>query len=625
MSDRLTASNLKEKIRPHLVPVLLLAMATFVVYARILGHDFLHVWDDNYYVTENPSAWGFSLENIRTAFSSFYTGNYAPVQILSYMLDHTFWGLDPAGYLLSNIVIHLLNGLLIYHLLLRLYGERLLPLVAAAIFLLHPLQVETVAWVSQRKSLLAIFSMLVAWESYVTYRQSPAGKGRCVYVLSVVTFLLSLLAKSVTVVFPLALLLFDRCFPAGGGRHRYKDKIPYVIATLAVAAVTLVAQDPEVGSGGRTGYHGGTPWATFLTMLTVFCRYLGMIAWPGKLSADYAPPIHTAPDAAVGLSVLILAAVALSGRALWRRDRRSGFWFLFFWLGLLPVSQVVPIVTLMNDRYLYLPMIGVAALAATGVRVANFRDGKYSVLLKGGVAALLLVMAIASFNRAAVWRDSISLFRDQTAKYPESVRGWRFLAEAYLRHGRIDEARQTYYLALALREDNQTVLAGLAGLLTEIGELEESRAYLEKLLLINPDHAVGWGTLGENLLKKGEYAGAEKAFRRALAIQPSALPIRLKLGEAVLRQKRYDEARGHFDLLEGKSPNNPDVAYKMACLEALAGNPDNALAWLERSLKRGYRDYEAIYGNNDLSSLWNDPRFVMLLNSYFPETEGLAR
>lgn len=623
MLDRLTMTNLKERCRPHLGPVLLLAMATFAVYARILGHDFLYIWDDNFYVTENPSAWGFSLENLKGAFSNFYTGNYAPVQILSYMLDYTFWGLNPAGYLFTNIVIHLLNGLLIYHLLLRLYGGRMLPFIAAALFLLHPLQVETVAWVSQRKSLLAIFFMLVAWELYCSYRENPAGKRWYAYAASVFVFILSLLAKSVTVGFPVTLLLFDSCFLHREARLRYKDKIPYVFATLAVAVITLVAQSPEVGNGGRTGYHGGTPWATLLTMLTVFCRYLGMIFRPGNLSADYAPPVHTYPDLSVFISVLILLAVALFGVILWHKDRRNGFWFLFFWLGLLPVSQIVPIVTLMNDRYLYLPLVGVAVLAGSGAAVlANLKGEKYSLPVKVGAVTVLVTLAIVSFNRAAVWHDSITLFRDQTAKYPDSVRGWRFLAEAYLRYDRVPEARQTYYRALALKEDNQTVLVGIAGLLNDINELDESYSYLQKLLRINPEHAAGWVVLGDNLLKKKEYTEAEKAYRRALSIQPSALPVYLKLGDIAIHQKRYDEARGDFDFLERKSPNNPDVAYRRACLEALTGNTDDALTWLEKSLQRGYRDYDSIYSNSELSSVWNNPRFVMLLNRYFPETEG---
>jgi cytochrome c-type biogenesis protein CcmH/NrfG len=623
MIDRMTMTDLKEKCRLHLGPVLLLVIATVAVYARILGHDFLYVWDDNFYVTQNPSAWGFSLQNIKGAFSNFYTGNYAPVQILSYMLDYTFWGLNPAGYLFSNIIIHLLNGLLIYHLLLRLYGGRMLPFIAAALFLLHPLQVETVAWVSQRKSLLAIFFMLIAWEAYCKYRETSSAKRWLPYAVSVLAFILSLLAKSVTVVFPIMLLLFDIAFPNRESRQRYKDKIPYIIAMLAATVVTLIAQNPEVGSGGRTGFHGGTLWATFMTMLTVFCRYLGMILWPGNLSADYAPVVHTSPDFAVCGSFLILVAVMLFGFTLWQKERCSGFWFLFFWFGLLPVSQIVPIVTLMNDRYLYLPMLGAATLAGIGAAfLASLNDGKYSLLVKMGAVFVLGTLAIVSFNRAAVWRDSITLFRDQTAKYPDSVRGWRFLAEAYLGAGRVSEARQTYYRALVLKEDNQTALAGLAGLLNDLGELEESYSYLQKLLRINPEHAVGWGILGDNLLKRGEYAEAEKAYRRALTIQPSALPVYLKLGEIAIKQKRYDEARSNFDTLERKSPNNPEVAFRRAGLEALTGNTDVALIWLEKSLQRGYRDYDSISSNREISSLWNNPRFVMLLGSYFPEEEG---
>ena len=605
--------------RPNLLPLLLLAVITFAVYVRILGHDFVTIWDDNFYVTDNPSAWGFSWINIKGAFTNFYTGNYAPVQILSYMLDYTFWGLNPAGYLLTNILLHIFNGFLFFKLLSRSFQDRIIPLAATAIFLLHPLQVETVAWVSQRKNLLSILFMLAAWVCYCRWRERNAGNGRLGYAASIAAFMLSLLAKSVTVVFPLALILYDISFPSNDRRLRLKDKLPFMIAALLVAVVTFIAQKPEVGSGGRTGYHGGSPWATFLSMLPVFCRYLGMLFWPLNLSADYAAPVHSTPDLVVITALFLLLGLLTAGWQLWKRDRPAGFWFLFFWLGVLPVSQIVPLVTMMNDRYLYLPMLGAAALfGMTAGKLAGVGNAKYAGLVNIAVVAILAAAAIVSFNRAAVWRDSITLFRDVVTRYPGSDRGWRFYADANQNAGKITEAQRIYEQALAINPDNQTAMTGLADLLNSAGKIDEAYPLLQKLLRINPGHAAGWLALGDNLLKKKDYERAEKAYLKVLELQPTAFPTYQKLGDLAVLQGHFDIGRTYFDTLEKVSPGSYTAAYRRACLEAQAGNQDQALIWLEHAIERGYQDYDAIYDNRELSSLWSSPGFMMLLEKHFP-------
>lgn len=605
--------------RLHLLPLLLLSGITFAVYARILGHDFVTIWDDNYYVTDNPDSWGFSWLNIKAAFTSFYTGNYAPVQILSYMLDFTVWGLNPAGFLLTNIILHIVNGLLFFMILSRSVQDRVVTLSATALFLLHPLQVETVAWVSQRKSLLAILFMLVAWECYCRWRVSLSGIRWFFYAASIAAFIISLLSKSVTVVFPLVLMLYDTSFSESDKRLRFMNKVPFLVAALLVAAVTFVAQKPEVGSGGRADYHGGSPWVTFLSMLPVFCRYLWMLFWPLNLSADYAAPVHKTPDPAVTAAFLLLLVLLAAGWRLWKTNRPAAFWVLFFWLGLLPVSQIVPLVTMMNDRYLYLPLIGATALfGIVAGNLIRIKEGMFLWPVKIAIVLILAAAAILSFNRTAVWQNSITLFRDVIAKYPNSDRGWRFYADAHQNAGKIIEARRIYGQALVVNPENQTAMAGLADLLNSIGKLDEAYPLIERLLGINPKHAAGWLALGDNLQKKKDYEGAEKAYLKVLELQPTTLPIYQKLGDLAALQRSFDVGRAYFDALERKSPGSFTAAYRRACLEARAGNEEQALLWLERAINRGYHDYDAIYDNRELETLWSKPRFTMMLESYFP-------
>jgi Tfp pilus assembly protein PilF len=608
-----------EKTKSHLWPVMMLLAVTLAVYGQIIGHEFLTVWDDNYYVTTNEAVQGISWQHLRAAFTDYYLGNYAPVQILSYMLDYELWGLNAGGFLFTNILIHLLNGLLVYRLFVRWYGDRIFCLFAASLYLLHPVQVESVAWISQRKNLLAMLFFLLAWEGYCCYREAGPGKGRLAYLASVAAFVLSLLAKSMTVVFPLVLVLYDLCFPEGGLRLRLRDKIPYVLAAAVVAAIAIYSERPEIGGGGRTGFHGGSPWATFLTMLPVFCHYLGMLFWPVGLSAEYAPTIHRAIDLPVAAAALLLAALAFAGVRLFRIDRRLGFWVIFFWVGLLPVSQIVPMLSMINDRYLYLPLVGVSALAGSLVMALRKRIGSRRSMLHLLLVALLLVLSAISFVRAKVWRNSITLWDDAVSKVPASDRSWGLLADAYRQSGNIEAVRRTYERALAYNPDNPHALNGLGEICTRSGQLDQGYAYLDRLVKTHPRHAAGWVSLGNNFLRRHDYAQAEKAYLQALAIQPDSPLVGILLGDLAVIQGRLDKARVQYGKVEEKGANNPDVAYRLARVEALAGSKDEALAWLEKALQRGYEDSSGIHDDEGLATIWDEPRFYYLMDRYFPE------
>ena len=172
-----------DKVSPHVIPTIILLAVTLAVYLRTLGHDFQLFWDDEKYVTANDTIKGFTLENLKGAFTTFTTGNYAPVQTISYMFDYQLWGMKAAGFFLTNIVLHVCNGILFYALLIRVGLGRLGAFFAAFVFLLHPVQVETVAWISERKNLLAMFFYLAAFVCYLSYKRKGWGKGTGAYLV----------------------------------------------------------------------------------------------------------------------------------------------------------------------------------------------------------------------------------------------------------------------------------------------------------------------------------------------------------------------------------------------------------------------------------------------------------
>ncbi len=429
----------------------LLVVCVLAVYAQAAGHHFLLNWDDGSYVVDNPAAHGLTLDNVAAAFSGVFVGNYAPLHILSYMLDYRVFGLFPGGYALENALLHGLNSALLYWVLVRLLRDRLAALLAAALFAFHPAQVESVAWISQRKNVLSMSFFLTALLLFTSYR---AGRRPVLsYLGALLAFGLSLLVKSAAVVLPAVLLLLEVGAPAKRSARRIALELaPFAVVAAAGGALAYLSQRPESPTG-RLPYLGGSPAASLFTMSTVLVRYLGLLAFPSHLSAAYAPPFRASIDGAVAASLALLAALAVSLFLLWRRRPALAAWAGVFVVGLLPVLQVVPLVTLMNDRYLYYPMLGAAPLLVLLVVPPTERRGPWR---KVAAAALVLVavgLAWLSYRRVPVWRDDVALFSDAVREVPRSASTWFSLASALEDGGLEVPSSLAYVKVLSLDPD----------------------------------------------------------------------------------------------------------------------------------------------------------------------------
>jgi tetratricopeptide (TPR) repeat protein len=624
MRDEL--NNISWKSRTSMLSLLVLIVAAFVVYGRILGHEFLSNWDDNRYILENPDVHGISWPRIMAVFSKYYVGNYAPVHMLSYMLDYAVWGLWAGGYLLTNLVLHVINTFLLYRLLLRLIGVRLAAWCGAALFLLHPVQVESIAWISQRKNLLAMLFFLLAWELYLNYRECLSARKRFYYAASLVALLLALLSKSVAVIFPVVIVLFDHCYPSETGRSRYVDKVPFILVAVAAAVLALLSQAPDytelTAGGGRAAYYGGSAFATFLTMLPVYCSYLRMIVWPVSLSALYAPDIHKSIDFTVLSALFFLGTLLFLVYRSYRHDRSLAFWPLLAVISLLPVSQIVPLVTLMNDRYLYFPMLGVAGLMAYAIRVVIPRvwRGTYSVATS--VAILLMLLAAVSFQRVSVWRNAQALWSDTVKKTPGNSIAWEALGESLhytARPNRI-AAISAYRRAIELNPNGDISRYNLGVAYIDLNDFDNAEKILGELLQRSPNNVMGWTAFGDLALRRSRLADAEYNYRKALALQPEAVQIHQKIGNLMVVLGRIDEARSAYVQIEAiQGGNDPVNAYELARIESIAGDSGASIRWLEAALQRGYNDFSGIINDEELTPVLADGRFGELVNKYFPK------
>ena len=616
-----------DRLKPHLWPILTLLVLVIAVFGQTLDHDFLSNWDDHAYVTRNATVKGITPAHLKAAFTSLYVGNYAPVHIISYMVDHALWGMRPAGFHGTNLLLHAVNGLLFYLLVFRITGRRAWAFPAAALFLIHPVQVESVAWISQRKNLLSMGFFLAALLTYIEYRRQQEEKRALPYTLAIVLFVTALLAKPVAVVLPLALLIYDLCCASPARRPGLlTDKIPFVAAAATMAVVTFMVQSAEMG-GGRAEFHGGTPLATFLTMQTVLARYLGMLFWPVNLSALYLPRIHSGIDTEVGLALLLTAGLCVAGVVLFRHNRRFFFGYALFFLGLLPVSQIVPLVTLMNDRYLYFPLIGAAWLAGGIVcAVTDMAPSLRRTLLLTGGGTLLTFLCLLSFQRTGAWHDSITLWSDVVRKTPDSREAWAALAESYMNAGRNQEALRTYDEVFAFQGDfaepimERKALNNASVLYMDGNRFDRALTLLQTLVAKYPDYAPGFVNLGYCHFATRNLPAAEQAYGSALALAPGNTSALMGLGNISLETGKTEAARHYYDEALANGGNGPDLQYNLACLEARTGHPAEALRHLEEALRLGFRNRDGLLKNPELASLRPLPAFKGLMATYFGGT-----
>ncbi|MFZ2948394.1 MAG: tetratricopeptide repeat protein, partial [Desulfuromonadaceae bacterium] len=559
-------------IHTHILPILLMTVAVALVYGRVLSHDFIISWDDGLYVVNNSAAQGITPDHLRQAFSRVFSGNYAPVQIISYMVDFELWGMRPVGYLLTNLLLHLGNGLLFSALIARYCRTRVAALAGAMIFLIHPVQVESVVWISQRKNLLAMTFFLAA---LLLYRRSrSAERPMPGYMASLAAFCLALLAKSVAVIFPLALMLYEFCYEPKDKRPGLLLRVlPFFAVAAGVAYLAVWSQSPEQG-GGRVPWWGGSPFATFCNMLVVVMRYLGLLFRPLELSAVYEIPVKTGVDAAVIVAGAGVVALLALGCRLFLRHRRLFFWYALFFIGLLPVSQIVPLTTLMNDRYLYFPMLGCAALAAFGVDHLLSKAGtRVTAAVIAGLSALCLLSGYASYSRAAVWRDDITLWTDTTRKAPANADSWYNLGRSSQVRGRLDVALDAYLRALVLHPFHPKAFDNLSVIYPASVQFERDKLSIIKDLVRNyPAYPHGMFLLG--------HAGAEwrylpfhrDLFLKLLRFNPVSPSALLGLGNVYLRAGNFTLAGQLFDRARTVGAARAEVEYDEACLLVAQGS-----------------------------------------------------
>lgn len=467
------------------MPFLTVLLTSFTVYFVSLDFPFLIGSDDTAYIFQNPYLQSLSLETFTAIFSNLHYGDYLPVTLLSYAWDFTLWGFDPFGYHLTQMILHSLNACLLFVILDLLEVPRKAAWVSVLLFSVHPVQVESVVWVSERKNLLSSLFIFTSLWFYLRYAMSFRFR-RVTYYLSLLSFILALLSKSIAVMLPCIFVLLD--FLVLKRKVMVMEKIPFFLLSFLAVIATIYSQSTL---GAIKEYSGGSFPIAMLYTLRVFWDYGISLIFPFQLSPMYFYNWISLTDPQCILAYLLFLVTCYYVAVNFRTHPCLVFAIGWFFLWLLPVSNLIPISVLRHDRYMYLPSI--AVIVPFVMWLERWGDGQRKKQIANSLMlGWVFFMGCLTFAYMFVYAND-SNFRqrmaDQNPKNaPEQL-------EAGYQCQLIKDticAEKYYRRALAIRPDYSHALSNLGWLLTEDKKYEEAQVLLDKAIRVDPKLAAAY-------------------------------------------------------------------------------------------------------------------------------------
>jgi Flp pilus assembly protein TadD len=554
--------------RRALVLALVLAFAGVCAWWPVLRNDFVD-WDDGEYVTNNQLVQGgLTWSGMTRAMTTFQAANWHPLTWMSHMADYSLFGLEPWGHHLVGLLLHLANALLLFALLRWATGRSVLPAVAAAFFMLHPLRVESVAWASERKDLLAGFFWMLTLLAYRAYLKRPSWPR---YASVAACLGLGLMAKPMLVTLPMVLLLLDfwpmgrLAAPSAARVNRaarvVAEKLPLLALSVASSALTYLAQS-RGGSVNMTGRQHLVMRIPNAVMS--YARYLQKSAWPEGLAIFY--PLPTKPP---GLPITLaigagLLAVTLVSIRWWRRRPYLAvgwFWYL---------GTLVPVIGLIQvggqayaDRYTYLPLIGV--VMALGWLAADLGRRVPVTAVAGVVGILLAVMGGLTMRQIGVWRDTESLFRHTLAVTENNWMAHSNYGVIMDDKGRLKEAEVHFREAVRILPD-PNLLSNLGNLLDKTGRAEEAAYYLRQAIDSDAANVPARYNMANILLRGGDVARSIDLYNEVLRLNPGHSNAHNNLAIALVNQGRTAEAEFHYRESFRLDPKNVEAMNNLGAM-----------------------------------------------------------
>jgi tetratricopeptide (TPR) repeat protein len=585
--------------------LLLLAVIVWIAFGRALSNDFVG-YDDQSYVVLNP--WvtnGLTLGGIQWAFTHVHATNWHPLTTISHMLDCQLYGLQPWGHHLTNILLQAAAAILLFLSLRELTGNLWPSVFVAAVFAVHPLRVESVAWVSERKDVLSgVFFMLTLW-AYALYARGN-GPSSLRYITVVVFFALGLMCKPTLVTAPFVLLLLDYwplgrsqlSSPLGGKITRSTwpwlvfEKLPLFALSAASCVATLLAQKQALDASLKPSFVERVGNA-----LVSYAMYVGQMIWPARLAVLYPYPegALNVPHVILALQLLLMISVAFF---LWRKKYPFLLVGWLWYLGMLvPMIGIVQVGSQVRaDRYTYLPQIGLYLLFAWGATELFHQWRRSRVILAGAGLFIITALTTRSYFQTSYWQDTETLWKHAIASTSNNYIAHANLAQVLSQSGRLDEAIAECQKALKINPDFAPAHNNLGDALLrneqsghdargKAAAIDEAIEHFRRALQIKPGFAQAHSNLAKALWQKGQMDDAIAQFQKTLEIQPNDADTEFSLGKAFLQKREVNEAIAHYQKAVEISPDYPEARFSLGNAFVAEGKYSEAIANYEAAVR----------------------------------------
>jgi len=575
---------------PKWTVCLCLALVTAAIYAPVRHYEFVNL-DDNQYVTEQPQVLrGLSFAGVRWAFTSLHFCNWHPLTTLSHMLDCELWGLNAGGHHLTNVFFHVANTVLLFLVLQGMSGALWRSAFVAALFAWHPLHVESVAWISDRKDVLSMFFLILTLAAYLWYVRRPRWHR---YLLVFTCYMLGLMSKATLVTMPLLLLLLDYwplgrlCFGGSIGLSRplpvlIREKLPFCVLAGVFGVVAFLAQQ----SGGAVSALEKMSFLDRVSNASLnYIAYLLKTPWPTDLAVPYPMRPEIPPWKVLGSGLALSLAAILVVRAT-RRSPFLAFGWFWYLLALLPVIGLVQIgAQTMADRYTYTPLIGLFIMISWGSEqvLEGLRPGRTIVALSA-VSVLALCVA-GTARQLQYWRNSELLCTHALACSSENYFAHNNLGLTMVDQGRFAEAISHFQRAVEIRPDYAEAYYNLGIALDRQGNPVEAMNQYQKALEIKPDYAEAHNNLGILLTKQGRAAEAIEQYQRAIELDPNRVEFYNNMGNLLATRGHLVEATANYQKAVEINPDFAAAHCNLGNALALQSKYTEAIGHYQRALQ----------------------------------------
>jgi tetratricopeptide (TPR) repeat protein len=553
-------------------------LITCIAYLPVLRNGFLTSWDDNRYVTDNPHIRDLSGENVLKIFTLYYDGHYHPLTLLSLGLDYSIGELDPQTYHTTNLILHLLNTLLVYLFLLRLFRRKEIAVIAALLFGINTTQVESVAWITERKNLLCAFFFFLSLISYTSYVRKG---NRTSYLASVALFVLALLSKVMAL--PLVGVLFIMDYLEGRsmtGRKALLEKTPFILAAVVFGIIGILAQKHTWGEDLSQLPHpfferllySVYAYVVYIVHAVVPVKLSGMYPYPGHLSGPYIIRII--------LCFLALGAVVLAFLYTFRRLKVVAFGILFYTVNIVLLLKLFEVPAgdyILADRYSYMASLGLFIIIGYGfewIRQYRTRLIKFAGLILAGYCFLLFLL---TFSRAQVWRDDISFFSDIIEKDPSIALAWNNRGAIRKTKGDLNGALGDFSKVIEMTREDYKAFANRGSVYLSLNQMDKAIADYDRAIELNAGLAELYANRGYARQNNGDLRGALEDFNISLRIKPDFAEVYSNRGTVRYIMGDFPGALEDYRATLRQDPSYFNAYYNIGLLMLNMGKPVEAL------------------------------------------------